>query len=113
MMQRRSVRWSVHNHSGKRPSISLQCDQDSDQAGECNRMQEDAVQDEVFLPVVVVVVVVAVAATAILLRVDHLSHGAARAGGRSHQYRIEAELLGGDALQAAEQHVWRGVGPGE
>ena len=47
------------------------------------------------------------------LRVDHLAHDAARAVGRGHQHRAEAELLGGDPLQAAEQHVRRRVGAGQ
>jgi hypothetical protein len=32
---------------------------------------------------------------------------------RRHQDRREAELLGGDLLQTAEEHVRGGVGPGE
>ncbi len=47
------------------------------------------------------------------LRVDHLAHDAAGAVGRGHQHRREAELLGRDLLQAAEQHVRRRVGAGQ
>src|SRR5213080_2223811 len=43
------------------------------------------------------------------LRVHHLAHHAARRVGRTHQDRIELELLRGDALQATEERVGRRV----
>ena len=39
------------------------------------------------------------------LRVNHLAHHSARAIGRSHQHRVDIQLLRGNALQAAEQGV--------
>src|SRR5438874_1671543 len=39
------------------------------------------------------------------LRVDHLAHDAAGGVGGDDQDRVETELLGGDALQAAEKRV--------
>ena len=47
------------------------------------------------------------------LRVDHLAHHASGTVCGSHQHRVEADLLRGDFLQAAEQHVRCRVGPGD
>ena len=47
------------------------------------------------------------------LRVDHFAHDAARAVGGHDQHRVEAELLRGDLLQAAEEHVRTRVRSGQ
>ena len=47
------------------------------------------------------------------LGVDHLAHHAARAVAGHDQHRVQAQLLGRDPLQAAEQGVARGVGAGQ
>ena len=47
------------------------------------------------------------------LGIDHLAHDAPGGVGRDDQRLVQVELLGGDPLQAAEQRIRRGVGPGE
>ena len=47
------------------------------------------------------------------LRVDHLAHHTTRAVRRTHQHRIQPDLLRSDSLQAAEQHVGCGIRPGD
>ena len=47
------------------------------------------------------------------LGVDHLPHHATGAVGGADQEWIEAELPGGDALEAAEHRIARGVGSGQ
>ncbi len=44
-----------------------------------------------------------------VLRRDHLAHHPARRVGGGDQHRVEAELVGGDHLQVAEQSIARGV----
>jgi len=52
-------------------------------------------------------------ATTMLWRVDHLAHDAAGAVGGAREDGREAELLGGDFLEVAEEDVGRGVAAGE
>ncbi|MNN94872.1 hypothetical protein D3C81_2135820 [compost metagenome] len=47
------------------------------------------------------------------LCIDHLAHHTARAVGSAHQVGRQAQLFSRHLLHAAEQHVRRGIRPGE
>src|SRR3984893_6270968 len=97
----------VNDHPGE--DVGLQHHQHADQAGQHDGMQEHEAQDRPL----VAKPVGGGGTHDDRLRVEHLAHDAARGIFRGHQDRRQPQLLGGDLLQAAEQHVRRGVRPGE
>lgn len=89
----------------KRSDVGHQENQDADEAGQDDAVPEDEAQDLALVPVPFG----GGAGDHDALSVDHLSHNAASAVGCAHQDGGDSDLLGGDFLQTAEEHVGRGV----
>ncbi len=95
----------ANHHLVERPGVGVQRHQNADQGRQRDAMEEHVAQNAALVPVPVG----RSARHHDALRVNHLAHHAARTVGGAHQHWTKAGLLGCDLLQAAEQHIRRGV----
>ena len=89
--------------------VGVEHDDDADDGGEGDGVPEDEAEDGAF----VADLVGGGGGDADGLRVDHFAHDAAGAVGGAHEDGTEIQLLRGNFLQAAEEHVGRSVAAGE
>src|SRR5208282_2044222 len=97
------------HQTGERKYIGLERHHDSHQSRQRKAVEEYVAQDVAFVPVPLG----SGAGYDDALRIDHFAHDPTRTVGGAHQDRREPDLLCGDLLQAAEQHVGRGVRTGQ
>ena len=89
--------------------VGVEHDDYADDGGQGHGVPEDEAEDGAFLADLVG----GGGGDADGLGVDHFAHDAAGAVGGAHEDGAEIELLGGDFLQAAEEHVGGGIAAGE